>query len=253
MSAYKKVVIGDTTLYCGDCREILRTLEHVDALITDPPYGINLGSHLAVKDGRRDHVLVKAGYDSYDDTEENLVATVIPAIRVALTKASRGLVFCAGSNIWHFPRADLVGGVYLPAAQGRNKWGFMSFWPCLLYGRAADLHLGAKATAYRSTAAAEKSEHPCPKPLNWMKWAVDLASRYREVVLDPFMGSGTTGVACSQLGRRFVGIEIEAKYFDMACRRIEEAQRQGQLFDGRRDRPAAQQFELNTMEPKTDG
>jgi len=229
MSRVEHIAEG-VTLYLGDCREILPTLGKVDAVVTDPPYGVGLGTHLGAKDGRRDHVLVKGSYASYDDTEENLIGTVIPAIRAALAKAKRGLVFCAGSNIWHFPRADLVGGVYLPAAQGRNKWGFTSFWPCLLYGQAPDLHLGARATAHRSTSSAEKSDHPCPKPLDWMKWSVGIASRVGETILDPFMGSGTTGVAAVKLGRKFIGIEIEPKYFDIACRRISEALKQPDMF-----------------------
>ena len=227
-------IIGDATLYCGDCRDILPTLDKVDAVVTDPPYGVNLGNHLGAKDGRRDHVLVKSAYHGYDDTEDNLISIVVPAVRTALASASRGLVFCAGSHLWHFPRADHIGGVYIPAAQGRSKWGFTSFWPCLLYGKAPALHLGASATAYRSTAAAEKSDHPCPKPVSWMVWAVGLASIAGENILDPFMGSGTTGVACAKLRRRFLGIEIEPRYFDIACRRIDEAQRQGDMF---RDAP----------------
>lgn len=224
------VTIGNATLYHGDCLEILPTLPKVDAVVTDPPYGINLGNHAAAKDGRAEHVLVKGGYESYDDTEENLCAIVVPAVVQSIAIAKRGLVFCASSNIWHFPRASMIGGVYLPAAQGRNTWGFTSFWPCLLYGSAPNLNLGCRATAHRSTAAAEKSYHPCPKPIDWMMWAVSLASGNGDEVLDPFMGSGTTGVACANLGRSFIGIEIERKYFDIACERIENAQRQTRLF-----------------------
>jgi len=75
-----------------------------------------------------------------------------------------------------------------------------------------------------------------------MRWAVEKASLCDETVLDPFMGSGTTGVACAQLGRRkFVGIEIEPRYFDIACKRIEDAQRQGKLFE---PQPKAEQVDL---------
>lgn len=76
----------------------------------------------------------------------------------------------------------------------------------------------------------EANGHPCPKPLGWMTWLVELASNPWEIVLDPFMGSGTTGVACVKLGRRFIGIEIEPKYFDIACKRIEAACAQPDLF-----------------------
>ena len=79
-----KVTIGSATLYLADCREILTDLRQVDALITDPPYGVSLGSHLAAKDRRTDRVLVKDGYDGYDDSAENYLTVVVPAIKKAL-------------------------------------------------------------------------------------------------------------------------------------------------------------------------
>jgi hypothetical protein len=190
---------------------------------------MNLGNHDAAKE-KRPQFLAKQAYASYDDTEANLLAIVVPAVSMALTKADRGMVFCAGMNMWHFPRASTVGGVYLPAACGRNPWGFASLAHCLMYGTAPDLQKGAKHTAIRSSEAADDNEHPCPKPTGWMVWAVDIASRRGETVLDPFMGSGTTGVACANLGRKFIGIEIEPKYFDIACERITNAYRQERLF-----------------------
>ncbi len=80
--------------------------------------------------------------------------------------------------------------------------------------------------------------HPTAKPIEWMERLVNIASLPGETILDPFMGSGTTGVACAKLGRRFIGIEIDPGYFEIACRRIDEAYRQRDLF---RDapRPAA--------------
>lgn len=226
----KPVVIGAATLYCGDCRDILPTLGKVDAVVTDPPYGVNLGNHLAAKDRRVNRVLVKDGYESYDDTPENFAAIVAPAIRSAISIAERSAVFVAGKSAWVLPAPDAIGGVYLPAGCGRNAWGFASLAHCLLYGSAPDLHKGAKATAIEATGSAEDVGHPCPKPVRWMRWACNLTSRVGELILDPFMGSGTTGVAAVQMGRRFIGIEIEPKYFDIACRRIEEAQRQSDLF-----------------------
>jgi DNA modification methylase len=73
-------------------------------------------------------------------------------------------------------------------------------------------------------------EHPTQKPLKVMSWCLQFLPDAK-TVLDPYMGSGTTGVACAQLGRKFIGIEIEPKYFDIACRRIEQAYAQGKLFD----------------------
>lgn len=219
----------------GDCRDVMASMPdclRVDAMITDPPYGVSLGTHLASKDRRTDRVLVKDGYESYDDTPENYRAVVVPAIQrgLEMTNDGRGLVFGVPPAIWELPAPTAMGGIYLPAACGRNTWGFSSFVHALLYGRAPNLHMGAKHTAIESADIAEKNGHPCPKPLSWMKWAVSLASAPGESIMDPFMGSGTTGVAAIQLGRRFLGIESEPKYFDIACRRLEEATRQPDLF-----------------------
>jgi site-specific DNA-methyltransferase (adenine-specific) len=219
--------IGDCRLILGDCREVLPILQVIDATVTDPPYGVSLGSS---KDRRPDHVLVKDGYASYVDSPKNFREIIVPAINAALGLSARGMVFIAGKSAWMLPRPDAIGGVFLPAACGRNQWGFNSLSICLLYGKAPELQRGSRPTAMRSTEAAEKNGHPCPKPLSWMTWAVELASRPGHTVLDPFMGSGTTGVACARLGRRFIGVEIEPGYFDIACRRIEEATRQADVL-----------------------
>ena len=240
----KEVLADGVEIYLGDCREILPTLGKVDAVVTDPPYGVNLGDHGGAKDGRKSHVLVKGNYQSYDDTEENLIGIVVPAIEEALSRTTRGLVFCAGSQMWHFPKADAVGGVYLPSAQGRSKWGFSSIAHCMLYGSAPDLNLGAKATALYSTESADKNGHPCPKPIGWMKWAVSLASRAGDRILDPFMGSGTTGVAAVNLGRQFIGIELEPKYFDISRRRISDALARPDLFIEKPAKIKQEAFEL---------
>ena len=239
------VTIGNhATLYLADCREVLTELRQVDALITDPPYGVLLGSQ---KDRRANHVLVKNGYDSYDDTAENYSAVVVPAIKRALeiTKDGRGLVFGVPPAIWKLPAPTVIGGVYLPAARGRNQWGFSSFTLALLYGRSPDLHLGCSHTGIESFAVADKNGHPCPKPLSWMMWAIDLATMSNELVLDPFMGSGTTGVAAIKQGRQFVGIEINPRYFDIACRLVDDAAKQPDMFVERPVKSVQMSFLVN--------
>jgi site-specific DNA-methyltransferase (adenine-specific) len=208
------------TIYHGDCRKIMPRLLTVHAVITDPPYGVNIGQHGGASEGRKDHVLVKRGYASYEDSPENYEAVVVPAITIALGMADRGLVFCAGHMAWSLPRPAAIGGVFLPAATGRCAWGYSSFSHCLLYGKAPDLHLGAKAIGIRSTDTAGPSGHPCPKPETWMRWAVGLVTRVGETILDPFMGSGTTLRAAKDLGRRAIGIEIEERYCEIAAKRL---------------------------------
>jgi DNA modification methylase len=212
---------GRLVIYHGDARDVLPQIE-ADVLVTDPPYGVNLGSHKGAKDIRRGHTLVKGAYGSYDDTPENFDAIVVPIVRNCLAWTKRGAVFCADRMIWRFPPADAVGGVYMPAAVGRGSWGYTSFAHCLLYGKCPDLHLGARPIGIRSTESAEPNGHPCPKPLSWMHWAVSLTSRVDEIVLDPFMGSGTTLLAAQGLNRCAIGIEINREYCDIAVSRLQD-------------------------------
>ena len=87
-------------------------------------------------------------------------------------------------------------------------------------------------------------KHPNQKPLPLMQWCIERVSDPGDIILDPFMGSGTTGVACANLGRKFIGIEIEPKYFDIACRRIEDAYKQPRLFDTPKPQPVPQELGL---------
>lgn len=215
------------TLYLGDCLDVMRGDLQADAMITDPPYGVNLG---ASKERRASRGLLKEGYGEYDDTPENYQTNVVPAIVMALVICKRGLVFCGMPQGWNLPTPDAVGGVYLPAGHGRNKWGFNCLAHFLLYGQAPELNLGARPTAFASTATAEHKDHPCPKPVPWMVRTVLLASVEGETVLDPFMGSGTTGIACLRTNRNFIGIEKDANHFATAVERIEREARQGMLF-----------------------
>lgn len=205
------------TLYHGDCRNFIDALDF-DVLVTDPPYGVNLGNYYrAARNGSNYRGLQKAGYASYQDTEANFLETVVPALWMALDRSRRGLVFCAGHMVWHLPPADAIGGVFIPAATGRTKWGFNSFSHALLYGKIP--HVGSRPTGIRSTATADGFGHPTEKPLSWMLWAVSLASRAGETILDPFAGGGTTLRAAKDLGRKAIGIEIEGSYCEIAARR----------------------------------
>lgn len=210
-------------IYHADCREWLASIPscfRADALITDPPYGVNLGKHAAAKETRG--WLAKQSYASYEDTPENFLESVVPAIGRALERVERGLVFTSGTGLRLLPPYSAVGGVFLPAGMGRTCWGFQNFAFCAFYGNAPSLEKGAKPTGVYSTEAAQKVAHPCPKPYGWMTWAVSLASRADEIVLDIFAGSGTTLEACKNLGRRAIGIEIEERYCEIAAKRLSQ-------------------------------
>jgi site-specific DNA-methyltransferase (adenine-specific) len=208
------------TIYHGDCREIVLGLGRFDLLLTDPPYGIGLGSHADAKEKRAGVGLKKQQYASYDDTIENLRATIVPVIKDCLSISERALVFCAGHRMWEFPVPSAVSAIYIPCGQGRTPWGFQNLAHFMLYGSAPNLNLGAKNTVLRSTESSENNGHPCPKPIGWMTWCVSLASLEGDTILDPFAGSGTTGRAAKDLGRKAVLIEREEKYCEIAARRM---------------------------------
>jgi DNA modification methylase len=226
MTYKRKEVIGNATLYLGDCLEILPTLDNVHCVITDPPYGIGAPS------GTTSIARNRNAYHSFDDTEKNIVAVVLPAVEMSLSKAGgRGLVTCGCRCLQLYPRARAIGGFYQPAAVGMSPWGFAGYNPVLFYGKDPRDGKGQSSVMTKLTERASDTRHPCAKPNSAMNWMVNKGSLPLEVILDPFMGSGTTGVACMKLGRKFIGIEIETKYFEIACERIENAQRQTSLLD----------------------
>ena len=209
-------VIGDATLYLGDCRDILPTLPRVDAVITDPPYGINIASK---------GVVGGAGKVAPTDYGENTWDAAIPDPEV--------MDLIATSAKWR----AYFGGNYFPLPPS-SCW---LVWDKMNTGNFADCELcwtnwpgAVRRIQWRWNGMIrqgnEERHHPTQKPLEVMKWVIELCPK-SETILDPFMGSGTTGVAAVQMGRKFIGIEREPKYFDIACERIERAYAQGTLFD----------------------
>jgi DNA modification methylase len=215
-------VIGNATLYLGDCRDILPTLPKVDAVITDPPYGVHLGEHGPTSMG-------KVAYSGFVDSPEYVRSVCVAVIKKCLQMASRVVITPGNRNCFSYPPPDEIGAIYNPAGAGFCRWGTNTSQPILYYGK--DPHKNRKLPqSVQWNELADKNGHPCPKPTRLMIWIVNRASLDGELVVDPFMGSGTTGVACMNLGRSFIGIEREPKYFDIACRRIQDAQRQGRLI-----------------------
>ena len=208
----ERVEIGDAVLYCGDCLEILPTLEKVDAVVTDPPYGI-ADKWNAPQIGKNGSSRLWDGNNKWD--EKTLDAELFSAI----AKSKKSIVW--GGNYYN-----------LPPSRGYFVWDKMQRFSN------ADSELAwcswdqtPRTFRYsRGQVATEGKEHPTQKPLPLMLWCLSFIPD-AETILDPFMGSGTTGVACAQLGRKFIGIEIERRYFDIACERIEKAYAQGKLFD----------------------
>lgn len=212
------------TIYHGDCREIIPIIGRVNSIVTDPPYGVEFSGKTWFSQNRGEARISAIGYESYKDDESTFYSVVRPAIKAALEAADCGLVFMADTSIWLLPPGSGLGGVFLPAGTGLGSWGFQNFMHCIFYGKDPYLAkgMGSRPTGKYGTWAndANKSGHPCAKPLDVMNWAVARASLHGDTILDPFMGSGTTLRAAKDLGRKAIGIEIEEKYCEIAVKRL---------------------------------
>jgi DNA modification methylase len=213
-------IIGDCTLYLGDCRDILPMLGKVDAVVTDPPYGMEFRSnhrkekHAAIANDNAEWPLqfavgIEAAHSRYVFARwDDLQRVAKPRSCITWVKNNWSM-----GDLEHEHARQTEVAFFYPGSE--------HFFPT---GRPTDV-IEAPRTG--------NTFHPTEKPVQLM-WAV---IRWTSgTVLDPFMGSGSTGVACARLGRKFIGIEIDPGYFDIACRRIAEAYRQPDMFV---ERPAA--------------
>lgn len=198
------------TLYCGDCLEVLPTLGKVGAIVSDPPYGISYDtSHAKYRNGID---YGEAHWDTKPFDPGPIIALGLPTIMW-------------GGDCFSSRLPDGVWLVWVKIARQnpdiRQSDCEMAWTNC--YGRNRvfnHLWIGA----YRASESGIPNVHPTQKPLALMMWCIEQSKIEADAtILDPFMGSGTTGVAALKLGRNFVGIELEPKYFDIARRRIEAA------------------------------
>ena len=217
--------IGNATLYLGDCRDILPTLPRVDAVITDIPYGeVNRES---------------GGLRNLDKGAADVATCSLAEVLALLQLGQSAYCWCGMEQISEL-RAGLVAAGYSTRLaiwektnpspmNGQHLW--LSALECCVYGKRAGAHFAefCKAPVWRGPTA-DKEDHPTPKPIWLMERQIVASVMPGGTVLDGFMGSGSTGVAAVRLQRAFIGIEREPKYFDIACRRIEDAQRQGRLI-----------------------
>jgi DNA modification methylase len=213
--------IGDCQLWLGDCREVLPTLGKVDAVVTDPPYGIGVAQRSQVHGGTkspkwRNAKPVHYGIGTWDD--QPVDPSLIQQIRA---QSEYQIIF--GGNFYDLPATSC--------------W---LVWDKETNGNLADCELAwtnlpraVRRIKYLWNGFARannepRGDHPTQKPLGVIQWCLEQVPD-AHTILDPFMGSGTTGVACVKLGRKFIGIEIEERYFDIACRRIEAATKEPRL------------------------
>ena len=201
--------IGPATLYLGDCRDILPTLPKVDAVITDPPYGIG---EAAGRNKSRGKLAIARDYGDDEWDNEPPTTELIDAIRAA---SDAQIIF--GGNYFNLPPSSCW------LVWDKENWA-SDFADCELAW--TNLPQAVRRLKFRwagmlqeNMGAKELREHPTQKPIPVMRWCIE-QTKGAKTILDPFMGSGTTGVACVELDRQFIGIEREPKYFDIACKRI---------------------------------
>jgi site-specific DNA-methyltransferase (adenine-specific) len=204
------------TIYHGDCREILPSLPKVDLVLTDPPYGIDIGH----SDKRVGHGLHKESFGEDNGTILNEV--VIPIMTGLINSVGQVVVFTGWTSICGYPPPDALGGIHCISGIGVSRWGFTHFVPVLFYGKCPTQHNGCQPNVIDSVVTIEKNGHPCAKPVAWLEWLVSFASLPSQLILDPFMGGGTTLRAAKNLGRKAIGIEIEEKYCEIAAKRMQQ-------------------------------
>jgi site-specific DNA-methyltransferase (adenine-specific) len=211
--------IGRATLYLGDARAILPTLNGIDAIVSDPPYGMDWkftgqGSGKSAQGGTRSVTKgqrIKGDNDDFD-----------PSFMLGYPK-----VLLWGMH--HFPQHLSRGSVLVWIKKYEDAFGsFLSDADLAWLNSGCGVY--CSKTINPASFQADKC-HPTQKPVELMRWCIERVGA-AQLIADPFMGSGTTGVAAVTMGRDFIGIEIDPDHFVTACKRIEDAQRQSDLFIG---------------------
>ncbi len=239
--------IGDATLHLGDCLEVMETLGSVDAIVTDPPYcsgSVSEASRTAAKgQGLRSENITKLGWFVGDNMGTAGLASLLRSMAFRGLKIMRPessmLVFCDWRMVANLaPTIESAGlrfqnlVVWDKGMMGLGM-GFRAQHEIILHYTAGSpkYHdLGTSNVIRTSRVSANDREHQTQKPTELMEALLGVVSGVGGTVLDPFMGSGSTGVACVNLGRKFIGIERDPAHFETACRRIEAAHNQPRLF-----------------------
>ena len=231
--------IGDCTLYLGDCLEIMPELGKVDAVVTDPPYGIGFR------------------YASHKDRPENYADLIAPLSllpRAVLQYPEEMMRFMVPA--WGAPDDVLTWVCNSNLPRQTRLWGFWGTspdWradPQLPKNKVSKVDQEKPVRSYDwiyenlvKGNSLEKTHHPCQLPIEVSRKPIALLP-HAQTILDPFLGSGTTLVACAKLGRKGIGIELDPDYFDIACRRVEEAYRQPDFFVAPPDPEKQEAFEI---------
>lgn len=206
MTYKRKEIIGDCTLYLGDCMEFMPLLDKVDAVVTDPPYGLGKkmkGGTWGAKEHNQG--FLKWDLEAKQEWIDEILLLNIPSI------------------IW--------GGNYfnVPASRCWLSWDKINAVPTMADFELAWTNFDRPSKKKSLPVGRVEYGHPTQKPISLMKWCLSFLPE-AQTILDPFMGSGTTGVACVKMGRKFIGIELDEGYFEIACQRIRDAYAQPDML-----------------------
>lgn len=243
------VVIGNATLYLGDCLDILPALPKVDAVITDPPYGQAYKVNTFYKGGTRTSAVVQRNGKALKmtpNTYPDILGDDAPFDPTPLLGfAPVVLLWGAHKFADRLPAGSWLVWDKVPTGKRRDQGDGEAAWinadrPLRIFRLLWD-GLCVGEGARHEVTAGQQRHHPAQKPEMLMRWCIEQAG-FPKSICDPFMGSGSTGVAALQMGASFVGIEAEPRYFDIACERISRVEAQAPLIP--HEPPKAEQLEL---------
>ena len=250
------VIIGDATLYLGDCLDVMPTLGTGDAVISDPPYGTTQNEWDTAPDLRAlwaqfiavckddaafvftaaepfmaDLIQSNRAYFKYDMVWIKTQAVGHLNARVMPMRNHENIAVFGKGRITYNPQLRNKPKENIrPVGRRAPSTNYGSFGEFAERSIPMNMRYPLSAEIYENVNTDEAVGHPTQKPLKLFSNLIETYTDNAQTILDPFMGSGTTGVAAVQMGRKFIGIEREPKYFDIACKRIEDAQRQGDMF-----------------------
>jgi DNA modification methylase len=260
MTIQRTEIIGDCTLHLADCFDVMAIMDSasIDFIFTDPPFGHNNNNGDLIANRERALGRVRPGVEYAPRPISNDGVEVNDYIPKAFAEFNRLLVApgaccccCGGGGPdpqfakWSLWLDEAIGFKQMvvwdkgPMGMG---WHYRRSYEVVLVGQKP----GAPCRWYDETRAVENiirpghrgvkkiiptaNQHPTQKPVTLSSFFINLHSRDGDLVFDPFMGSGSTALSCVQLNRRFVGVELDPQFFDMACERVHAATRQGKLF-----------------------
>lgn len=222
------------TLVHGDAAAFLAEQSHgfADVTLTDPPYGIDGGR------GSKSQERKKGEYDApFDDTPEYIRAVIVPIVAATIARCNSVVVTPGNKCLTFYPPPQSFGCFYQPAAVGIQTFGNLDGQPIFYYGKNATKKNFGKPCSYVLTESPRKVDHPCPKPLGAWYTLLSNIALPGMTIFDPFLGSGTTGIAAARLGCNFIGVDISEKYIEMARADILKELSQPRLINATPEKP----------------